>query len=486
MKKIISILLTALMLFAMSVPAFAAEAEQPEIKEYDGNPVVIVRGIDFAGLTYEDGSNALLSMNYVELFGVLIDTLLTRFALKDEEALADGIFELAESILSPIAADKEGNSVKEVTMVQYPESMASYPEFTENLVDSTELGIVKNSIEKYGAENTYFFTYDWRKTPEQLAGELNALIETAKGDHNKSQVNIICASMGCMVTTAYMYYYGTDSINSAVYLSGAQNGTYVAGDALNGRIDFNTDTIINVINSATGDNLLVKLVLKVFDALGAFDFLTDFINEFVAENFDKANDIVLRDNMGTLCGFWALCPDDDFYTGIETIFGGHEEEYAVLLGKLEETGKFVCSTEETLQSAKNNGVKLTFVSNYNIGLVPVYERSNLNGDMVLEAELTSNFATFAPLKGTLTDEQLAGKDEKYISADKVIDASTALFPDNTWFVKDAPHVAADYGSEYGEFAFTLLESEVQPDVNMFEEYPQFMITDESLNLFALK
>ncbi len=486
MKKIISVLLTVVMLFAMSVPAFAADGNQVPAQEYEGNPVVIVRGIDFAGLTYEDGSNALLSMNYVELFSVLVDALLTRFALKDEEALADGIFELAESILSPIAADKEGNSLEPVSMVQYPESMASYPEFTANLIDSTELGIVKNSIEKYGAENTYFFTYDWRKTPQQLGSELNTLIETAKNDHDKKQVNIICASMGCMVTTAYMYYYGSDSIESAVYLSGAQNGTYVAGDALNGRIHFDTDTIINVINSATGNNMLLKIVLKVFDALGAFDFLTDFVNEFVAENFDKANDIVLRDNMGTLCGLWALCPDDDFYTGLENIFGGHEEEYAVLLEKLQETGRFVCSTEDTLKAAKNNGVKLTFVSNYNTGLVPVYERANLNGDMVLEAELTSNFATIAPLKETLSDEYLAGKDDKYISADKVIDASTALFPDNTWFVKDAPHVAADYGSAYGEFAFTLLESEVQPDVNMFEEYPQFMIADESLNLFALK
>ena len=37
-------------------------------------------------------------------------------------------------------------------------------------------------VEKYGAENVYFFTYDWRKTPEQLATELNEYIETAKAN----------------------------------------------------------------------------------------------------------------------------------------------------------------------------------------------------------------------------------------------------------------------------------------------------------------
>lgn len=485
MKKIISLLLTALMIFTLAVPAFAAEGEAAEAEKYDGLPVVVVRGIDFAGLTYEDGSKA-LTFNIMELFPLLIDAVLAQFMLKEEDGLVDGIFGIAKSVLSPIAADKDGNSIEPVSMVQYPESMASYPEFTENLADVTEMGIVKTCINKYGAENTYFFTYDWRKTPAELASELNSLVETAKTDSGKEQVNIICASMGCMVTTAYMYYHGTDSINSAVYLSGAHNGTYVAGDALNGRINFDTDVIINIINSATGNNFLLKVLLKVFDVLGVFDYLTNFFNEFVAENFDKANDLVLRDCMGTLCGFWALCPDDDFASGVDTIFGGHEEEYPVLLEKLDKTEDFVCSTEETLTAAVNNGVKLTFASNYNIGLVPVYERSNLNGDMVLEAELTSNFATIAPLYETLDDSYIATRDPKYISADKVIDASTALFPEYTWFIKDAGHVAADNGSDYSKFAFTLLESEVQPTVDMFPEYPQFMIADKSLALSPLK
>lgn len=485
MKKIISVLLTVLMLFTLAVPAFAAEGEAAEAEKYDGLPVVVVRGIDFAGLTYEDGSKA-LTFNVMELFPLLIDAILAQFMLKEEEALVDGIFGIAESVLSPIAADKEGNSIEPVSMVQYPESMASYPEFTSTLSDVTEMGIVKTCINKYGAENTYFFTYDWRKTPGELADELNALIETAKTDSGKDQVNIICASMGCMVTTAYMYYHGHDSINSAVYLSGAHNGTYVAGDALNGRINFDTDVIINIINSNTGNNFFLKLLLKVFDVLGVFDYLTNFFNEFVTENFDKANDLVLRDCMGTLCGFWSLCPDDDFATGVEKIFGGHEEEYAVLLDKLNESEKFVCSTEKTLTDAVNDGVKLTFASNYNIGLVPVYERSNLNGDMVLEAELTSNFATIAPLYKTLDDSYIATRDPKYVSADKVIDASTALFPEYTWFIKDAGHVAADNGSDYSAFAFTLLESEVQPTVDMFPEYPQFMIADENLALSPLK
>ena len=484
MKKLISVLLAVLLVFSVAAPAFAAQSNTAE-SNYKGLPVVIVRGIDFAGLTYSDGSKA-LSLDVSSIISLLFQSLTARMKVTSKEALLQAVFETAEGVLSPIACDNEGNSVEDVSMVQYHGSMAKHPDFVANLGDGGEEGIVKTAVERYGAENTYFFTYDWRKTPLQIAGELSEFVETAKSDSGKDKVNIICASMGGMVTTAYMYYYGTESINSAVYLSGAQNGTYVCGDALNGRIVFEPDTIIELVESLTDNNIIYSFFLRLMKGLGAFSYLTDTLNTMVKDSFQDANDIVLRDCMGTLCGFWSLCPDDDYDSAVETIFGGHEEEYPVLLEKLDGVKEFVFSTEETLTNAKESGVKISFVSNYNIGLVPVYERANLNGDMVLETELTSNFATVAPLGKKLSNVQMANADPKYVSADKVINATTALFRDNTWFVKDAPHVAADYGTEFSDFTFMLLESEVQPEITMFKDYPQFMFADTMLNIYPLK
>ena len=56
MKKVLSVFLAIVMVFSVAIPAFATNAEE---SNYDGAPVIIVRGIDFAGLTYEDGSKAL-------------------------------------------------------------------------------------------------------------------------------------------------------------------------------------------------------------------------------------------------------------------------------------------------------------------------------------------------------------------------------------------------------------------------------------------
>lgn len=480
MKKIISVLMTIVMLLCVCLPSVSAATEASAV-----TPVIIVRGIDFGGLTYSDGTKA-LQVNAGDLMSLMLKGFWGSLSLQGEETVADGIFEIAKGIFEPISCDREGNSLDpDVSMVQYKGSMAENMDKVYSLGDGGEEGIVKTAVEKYGAENVYFFTYDWRKAPVELAAELNEYVETAKSDSGKDKVNIICASMGGMVTTAYMYYYGYDSINSAVFLSGAQNGTYVCGDALNGRIVFESDVLVSLVDSVASDNILLKLYMHIFRALGVMDFITFVANDTVANSFDRANDVMLRDCLATMCGLWALCPDEDFDSGLETIFGGHEEEYPVLLEKLAETREFVMSTEETLIGAKESGIKISFVSNYNIGLVPVYERANLNGDMVLETELTSNFATVAPLGETLSQDYLLNADRTYVSDDRVIDASTALFKDNTWFVKDAPHVAADYGSQFSDFAFTLLESDVQPTVTTFPQYPQFMIADENLNLTAL-
>ena len=478
MKKVISVILAITLLFAMCVPAFATETKSES--NYNGLPVIIVRGIDFAGLTYPNGTKAL----QVDA-GKIISTLFSSMFMTKGQ-LTDSILDIAYEILSPLACDNEGNSIENVSMVQYHGSMANHPDFVEELPNGGEEGIVKTAVEKYGAENVYYFTYDWRKQAKDIATELNSFVEDAKRTTGKQKVNIICASMGGMVTTAYMYYFGTENINSAVYLSGAQNGTYVCGEALNGNIVFEKKVLTSFLKDATNNNLLLRVLLGVLDHAGVLDKTVKFSNDLVTDTFDDANDRVLRNCFGTLCGFWALCPDECFDGGVKTIFGGHESEYPVLLEKIAETRKFVFSTEETLKNAKNNGVKISFVSNYNGTLAPVHPKAHYNGDGVLETELTSNFAAVAPLMQKLSGEQMLAANKKYLSPDYVIDATPALFPDNTWFVKDAPHVAADYGTEFSVFTFTLLESNVQPHVDMFEEFPQFMIADESLNLSPLE
>ena len=480
MKKFLSILLVLSLVAALALPASAANEKQ----EYNGNPVIIVRGID-SSLYYEDGRNA-ISLNSGKVLGVLLECVITRFALKDKDALFDSFAEIVDDVFEPISCDANGESTHPVSRKQYTKALSEYK---FSYYDETEGGLTKEAAKRYGAENVYYFTYDYRKSPKQLASELNSLVETAKADSGKDKVNLICASMGCIETNAYFYYFdGYKNVDTAVYLSGAHNGLVVCGDALSGNISFNKDIVKETLSNLVDGNVFVRLLMDVFDALGAFSFLADYFTDWVANYFDEANDVVLRDRLGTMPGLWSFCPDEYFDTAYEKIFAGHEADYPVC-ETIKEVGAFNKQTENILAKAYAEGVKISFVSHYNTVSIPVYDNATMNSDGVIETRQTSNFATVAPYGETLSNDYLASvsqENRKYISPDNVIDASTALYKDNTWFVKNAVHVACNYGTEMNNFAFMLLESKQQPTIYNIPGYTQFLTADENQNLEILK
>ncbi len=487
MKKICALVLSVVMMLTVCMPAFAAEAEK---EAYDGNPVVIVRGIDFGGLTYADTDEKAMTIEVWDVINLIFDLIMGKFVLGNQSFLQDSILDAVWAVMGPIASNPDGSSVDEnVSMKQYFGSIDEFEELTDEFFAVSGEGNLAMEIrDEIGAENVFYFTYDWRKNPEKIAAELDEMIDLALEKTGKDKVHIAALSMGGMVATSYMYYKGNEKLESVAYLSAAHNGTYVCGDALNGRIVFTEDTLETFLLSLMpndGVDIITRILLLVAKALGATDMLCDFLNGFVADSSEAAYNGGLRDILGTAVGMWALCPDEDFASGRDFIFSGSEEKYADVLSQLEGTEKFVCSTEETIAKAYADGVKVVFTSNYNQPLIPIYPRANLNSDSTLESDLTSNFATIAPYGEKLSDEYIAGVAPEFISADKVIDASTCHYPDTTWFIKDADHVQFVHGSDFAAFAADLILSEEQPTVNSFESYPRFMYVDEAYNLYPL-
>lgn len=482
MKRIISVLLCLVMAFSLAVPSFAAETEAAD---YDGYPVVIVRGINFTGLLNEDGTKA-LQFSLGDVLSFLKGYANDRFVAKNEDALNKNALELVRKIFAPIANDREGNSVNTLYYNKFDGSMAENKEKLAELGDVGEEGFVKTAVKKVGYENVYYFTYDWRKNARELAGELNSFIDTALAETGKDKVNMAAASMGGMVATAYMNYHGNDKINNMTYISSAHNGAYSCGDPLNGNIYFHGDVLYAHAAESVGESVIMGMFMKVCRAIGLFNVAAELINRFVDENKEIVYSEVLRDGFGTFMGFWALCPDDVFDSGVKTLFGGYEEDYPVLMEKIADTREFLFSTEEIIDSAIEDGVKVTFTSGYGRVLNPVYEKSNQQGDSVLETYLTSNFAVTSKICETLTEEQIAAADPLYLSPDKTVDATTALYRDVTWFIKDCDHVPTETDSQYSEFALWLLLSDEQPTVLTDERYPRFMIVDSEGNLLADK
>ncbi len=476
MKKIISLLLCAVLLIGCVIPAFAAEKN-----EYDGPPVVVVRGFDFMGLQYEDGSPA-LTFTFGNIFPGVVK-LLANTMLLNKEGMVDTLVETANTLFAPIAADNDGNSIENIGVVQYTESMASYPDFFETHDKGNEEGILATAIDVVGAENCYYFTYDWRKSPRVLAEQLNTLIETAKADTGKEQVRLVSASMGTVVACAYMYYYGYDSVYNCTFLSGALNGIYTIGDLFKGDIAFDGEILGSFLENAVKEsNVIVKLLVKMVTRTKVLNVVCDLVNGLVDEHKERVFDEGMRNSFGLAMGIWSMCPEADFDACVEFMFGDCKDEYPLVMAELAEMRNFLFATEDIVNGAIARDIPVAFLSNYNLPMTPVTVRCGAQGDRVIEVYGTSFYATAADFGKTLSDEQLAGVADEYISPDRVINASTCLYPDCTWFIKDAAHVASDYGTDYARFVSWLVMSDEQKTVYDNALYPRFMLSDTDQTL----
>ena len=88
------------------------------------------------------------------------------------------------------------------------------------------------------------------------------------------------------------------------------------------------------------------------------------------------------------------------------------------------------------------------------------------------------------LSETLSDAEIAGVSPEYISPDRVVNASTCLYKDTTWIVKNAKHVGCKDNSDHTEFAIWLLTRETQPTVKTNSAYPRFMNVDANENFIG--
>ena len=484
MKKFISLLLSLLLIFGMASTAFAAD-ENAENTGYE-YPLVIVRGINFDGLYLnygtENEANCLASpgaSEIMKLIGRLGLTFMTRKSLD-----VDAVIEFADGMMGSMACDSDGNSVYDVSVAEYPLAVSNYPDFIAECegYPYNELGVVRNAVDYYGAENTYYFSYDWRLDPSDTADDLNTMIERAKADHDTDKVDIICCSMGGIITDSYIYEYGTDSIHSVIFNSSTFCGTYVTTDLFRGKVLVTENMLYNMAR----DNISSKFLLTVLYKLGIFKAAANLAMKIVDNHKEYIYDNLLRDIFVTMPSLWALVQHENYEECIEYMFPTDEmkAQYAGLIERADKLQEMVAVMDDLLLSLPEKGVKVAVIAAYNNQMVPVYESAVFQSDGTLESPLMLGRAVVSETGSTLGDDYVAANPEK-LSPDRCVDLSGVLFPEYTWALKNAGHVIGNYGSELSEFLFWLLAYDGQPTVTTDSRYPQFIKSDanETLNYF---
>lgn len=483
MKKFISLIMALIMAVGVFTPAFAAEksGEKTPIAAAGNYPVIVIRGMDFTGLYLDYGKetqrNCMGEINIGSILKAVGEAAAIKIFKNDRRAATHRLIETLGEIFDGYACNEDGSSKYNVGTEKLPLSADNYPELLER--EPYEFGITRTVSQAIGAKNVYYFNYDWRMNPLDIADEIKETVDRMLSEHNCDKINIISASMGGVMTVAYLTKYGFDNVNRLVFLSSTWCGTYVTSDLLQGAVSVTEDNLYAFLANQN-DSFLFKGLMKALKFTGIFKAAASLAMKFVNNNKDQVYDELLAPVFGNMLSVWALVLPEDYDACIKYMFERPrtKEKRADFIAKTAELQEMMKNRDAMIKKAVEGGVEIAVAATYNSPVAPVYERSYVNGDQALETPLMSGHATIAPYGKTLDV-----KESKYVSPDKVCDTSTALYPDNTWLIKDAPHVSGSYGTDYADFIVWLITAEkVSTDSN--PDYPPFMKSgrDQHLSL----
>lgn len=373
--------------------------------------------------------------------------------------LVDGII----GMLGEFSCDKEGN-VKDNSGIDYGWS----PENPDTLHDS----------HKHDNVYSYVFLYDARLDPLEIADDLKVFIDAVKRVTGHDTINILSRCMGCEYALAYFAKYGWDDVETFVQNCSSANGTTIMSEIFAGKIYLNDAAIDRFIaeDQAEYDNM-TRVTVALLNQMKTLGIATKTINKIYKKIYKNVIPEALLGTYATCPGYWSMVANEDYRDAMNLIFAGKEEEYSVLIDKLETYDKLVrTQTSNILTAMHNDGVKLCNVVKYGFQLQPFTVSYDAQSDDKISVYHQSYGATGSAYSKTFSKDYLKNAEEngtaKYISPDKTIDASTCLFPETTWFVKDIRH--NNFPGCVNELYLAACRSEKELTINDDSRFPQYM------------
>ena len=464
MKKITSIILSLILCMSLTVPAFAGS--------YDEKPTIYVTGARVTHIYAADGTQLFPndSVDEAAIIKEAIKPCLEKFAVgvltNDYKAWAQEFHQAVIACMGELALDKNGEA-----------SDGSYPEHPYNY------SLPKKSS-NYN-EYDYLLWYDWRLSPLETAELLKKYIDQVKTVTGEDKVNLLGRCYGANVVQTYLTLYpehAVANVDDVAYLSSSVGGIDILGSLFTGNIELNDQAIENFVNYyMKNENLIedqdtkalisttVELLnyIKVLGITG--ESLELLIQRFKSDIFP----LVLKDTFAGWPSYWAMVPADKYEEARDFIFAGVKDEYA---GFIEKTDRYYNEVQlkstETLLALDKAGIDFYIISKYNFPDIPIYENATALSDGNTTVERQSFGATCADHGEVFTDKYINSlKDTKYLSADRKINASTCLFPETSYFVKDMHHETFPYA--INRFALDLMNNEATVSGGEYAQYMQF-------------
>ncbi|MBE6834989.1 MAG: hypothetical protein E7515_01910 [Ruminococcaceae bacterium] len=478
-KKIISVLLTVVLLATLMLPAFAAEAKS------NANPVLIVNGISEFTLVDSNEQNVfpLDNSQTTSLVTKVLPSVAKFLVDRDSDALMDSLIPAFQDWLSPLTCNPDGSVADHGVHLKYQfkESVAVEGIENVNCADAMDKDLLLATVDAVGAEKVYVYGLDWRLDPLVIADEINEYVQHIKVTTGYDKVSIAAISMGGVMVSAYLAKYGYADVSNVTMISSAFTGVDMVGELFCKRVVLDEEGAQRLIDQL----ITVPGVAKVIEMTGLLKQLVPLLGTVIEEQLDRVYDEVLIPIFAYNPSIWSFVADDVYEEAKQTMLAGADPSFEGVIDNYHYNVQ--SKIGDILKAAKASGVKVAIVSNYNLQIAPITPKANYSADTVIETRHTSGFATVANLGTVLAEEegfyeQAVESDKNYLSSDGIIDASTCLLPDNTWFIKDMYHVGFDIESNNNNIYIWLMTADKQMDIDSNPLYPQFNIYEEDIKL----
>ncbi len=488
-QKVISLVLALTMILAMFSFAVGAEenTKNTYVPDYDTEtPVVLIHGIgqnntyvvDDEGnrLTDSDGKTITgwpLSVDIGAMLKQVLVPLLKSVITRTDAGLSEGMEQGAYDLLYAVHKDSNGVYENNIEVPCYECSMADMPEDIRSTYYRRLP--VQGCGEIIGEDNLYFFGYDSlgdiTATTEKLHDFITNVVLPQTG---AKQVNLCPVSLGGTVALSYMDMYKEDYnlIKKIVYIVPALDGSDIVGDLLTDNLStYDNDALYgDVLVGLMGDNFTTYLVSMLLH------ILPSSVLKSAISGLGRGAVKALVQNTTQL---WALCPTK-YYEEARALWIA-DEEHEALAARVDAFMQARANFEDNLNTFMAQGGKVYDINCYGCTLFPLTkDYKTTNSDMIIQSESTSMGATFADLGSTLGENYKAvgtycnNENHNHISPDNVVDATTGLLPDRTWYFKGQDHEQLANNDVAIELAIELMLDDNFEDVySNPEAYPQF-------------
>lgn len=341
----------------------------------------------------------------------------------------------------------------------------------------------KDSINK---NSNLDFKYDWRIDPIEVASQLNDFIDYVLEASGCSQVNINAHSLGGVITTTYLTVYGYQKVRGVVLNSTAVYGETYTGELLTGKMVIDADALESYLGYTFDNNeyeTLINESIKILNDAGVLDIAEKLGNGLLEHSFEAVCAGSVLPLFAGWLSIWAMVPDDMIDEAMDFVFDyaykNSDVDYSGVKAKVENYNNLVRKNKTQTLKKFNDNANLYVISRYGYSSIPITPSYSVISDGVIDAKYTSFGATVSNYGETLSEDYLASVPAEFVSPDRSIDASTCLFPKQTWFIKDIKH---SYTCDsFDEMVVTLLEYDGQATVDTFNKYPRFLILDSENN-----